>query len=204
MTDLPNLLLLDWNIYMMQTRVTHQRQAAGLFVGSRKPTVANVALLTTMVGWCQERMIEPRQWLFFLFKRTGWKFPPRFLPNYLMSDKAIPKYRSMSGLAFFRKRVGASILAEQGSATHFDPNRDITSSVEHLKMRYADANQPDRCLDESLLRTLGFHPKSKVCTTCALRADCATQLEAAMRFPIIALRAGRLTTEAAEGMSRGC
>lgn len=201
---LEHLLVADWNVYMAQTLHAHNMRAQRRFMGERKATAANVALLSQMVAWCRERHLEPRHWLFWLFQRTGWKFPPKFQPGYLMSPTAHEKFQKSVGrsnTAFFRRRLGAAAAAEMGQ-TVYDPNRDTTPSLEALKQRYAESGQHQRCMDETLLHTLGFHPASAPCQACPLRAECALRLEAMAPFPILALRAGQITSAEAERMAQ--
>jgi len=197
-----HLLLGDWNVYMHATQHAHQLRQAGRHVGMRKPLPANLAVLADMVAWCKEQGVEPRLWMFHLFARTNWRFPPKW-PGSFRSEAALEKFRrtiGRSNLAFFRRRVSASkVAAEDGQA--YDPNRDTTPSVEGLKARYLESGQEDRCMGEMLLRTLGYHPRSDVCGRCRLREECAVRLEGTMPFPVLALRSGRITSDEAERMA---
>jgi hypothetical protein len=148
--------------------------------------------------------------MFYLFKRTGWKFPPKFKTASLCSPTALEKYKGFkTGLGFFRKRVGVSV-AEDGVSTPeaFDPNRDISQAVENLKTRYVFGSvdpplspDPARCKAEMLFRTWGYHPKSTVCQACPLAAQCSTELESLARFPVLALRSGRITAQEAQKLA---
>jgi hypothetical protein len=197
MSALAFTLVEDWNVYLMQTFHVHQMRAQGRYIGTRRPNAANVAMMDAMVEWCRGRAIEPRQWLFFLFKRTNWRFPPKWQEGYLMSEAAAKKFRKPAkySLAFFRRRMGAAAVVDDAA---YDPNRDITPATEALKARYAESGQQMRCLDETLVRTAGFHPQSRVCAACKLSQECALALEAAAPFAILALRSGIITSSEAE------
>lgn len=200
--DVESLLLSDWNVYMCQTHFWHERKAAGQYMGHRKMTPNNHALLASMVLWCRSRGVEPRLWLFFQFKVRGWRFPPKFDEGCLMSEKMLTKFWGMrtSGLGFFKKRMAVS-KAEAEADAAFDPNRDTTPSVESVKQNFLTVGNPSGCMQD-VMRTLGFHPKSSVCSGCPIRNQCAVELEAMVPFPILALRAGRITAAEAEKIAR--
>lgn len=206
MQDLVSHLLGDWNVYSAQTRNTHQRALQGRPTGSRKATSANVKLLTAYIEWCGVRHIEPRLFLYFLFARRKWHFAPKFEAGNLMSDAMAEKYKQdgprRGTLGFFKRRLRASSL-EQAEAEAYDPNRDTTPSVEGLKARLQESGQSERCKAETVVVTMGFHPKSAVCLRCPVRVDCMLELESMVPFPIMALRQGRITAQQAEAIATG-
>ena len=196
--DLVAKLFSDFNVYRAQTKRFHDMVDQGYRVSYLKPTAARLALIDEMVTWCRDRNLEPRLWLFTLFKQRQWVWPPKFERGHLLSEKHIPKYKRATGLGFFRKRLEAG---DRSSA--FDPNRDTAASVEALKWRYATSAQQQRCLDEVMVKTLGYHPQSDICRKCSVRGPCAVKLQSHMPFDIIALRKGSLTQEEAEAIACG-
>lgn len=198
---LPELLLGDWNVYQLQTFHAQDRINRGLFVGRRKANADNLGQMEKLIAWCRLRHVEPRLWLFFLFKSRQWKFPPKFDDGNMLSEKQLAKYRALkTGLGFFRRRTGASAL--EGDDAEFDPNRDMAPHAEALKQRYLAEGQIQRCLDETLVNTLGYHPRSPICGCCPAAYECAVRLEGMLPFPILALRAGRISQREAERMAR--
>jgi len=192
--SLASTLLKDFNAYRYATRNIQMLADQGETIYSFKENKKNMAILDDTIEFCRERSIEPRLWIFSLFKQRKWVFAPRLLPGHLMSETHVPKYRKMQGLGFFRKRVS---MIDDGIES-YDPNRDINVTIEALKKRYASSEQHERCFDELMLRTLGFHPKSATCVVCPFNKKCAVSLQSMMRFDIIALREGRLTAREAE------
>ena len=190
-------LLADWNVYMAQTHFWHERVRSGQPMASRKLTPANREFLHKMVLWCAQHGVEPRLWLFHQFKGRGWRFPPKFDESCLMSEKALPKFRNLkaASLGFFRRRMAAS---KQSGLEVFDPNRDIATTVESLKSRFLERGSAEECMQATLTQTLGYHPKSVVCQSCPQAQPCSAALEALVPFPILALRAGRITAEEAD------
>lgn len=199
MRSLPELLLEDWNVYQAQTFFFSERVKEGLFLPTRKDTKQNIALLEQVVAWCRERNAEPRLWLYFLFRVRNWKFPPKFTAGCLMSEPMLVKFRKVTrGLGFFRHRMASSASENGGAEEMFDPNRDTAPAVEAVKQRFQEANNPNGCMQQMIATTLGFHPKSVTCSRCLIRADCAALLEASVPFPILALRAHRITPAEAQ------
>lgn len=195
MATLPELLFSDFNVYRQQTRHADTLRNEGKY-GYKflKPTPERMKLMEDLVRWCRERQIEPRVWMFSLFKGRNWLYPPPMQRGHLMSEKFIPRFQKMKGFGFFRRRQSASRKLDD-----YDPNRDINGTVEALKFRYASAHQQERCLSEMLSKTLGYHPESQVCQGCSKQKQCVVQLQSFLRFDIIALRTGKLSaTEAAD------
>lgn len=194
------LLLADFNVYRYQTRFYAQRMDEWSIKPARM-TPQTAGLLREMVGWCREHGVEPRLWLYGLFRFRGWKWPVRLDRGSLMSERLIPRYRKLSGLGFFQRRVMAASLEDAGGS--WDQNRDLAPHVEQLKGRYLAEGRSVVCLDEQIVRTLGFHPASQVCRQCPVRAECAARLEGLAPFSFLALRSGRLTAEQAAECRRG-
>lgn len=195
---LPELLLEDFNVYRAQTKYMADLIDSGVPLKPLKVTPERLKLMQEMADWCQERDLEPRQWLFTLFKSRNWVYPVKFERGSLLSENMRSRYAKMRGLGFFKKRVRQS--KDTGG---YDPNVDINGTVEALKFRYASSQQRQRCLDEIFVTTLGWHPDSAQCNSCPLARQCAMKLQGYVTFDIIALRMGRLTSSEAEAASRG-
>jgi hypothetical protein len=195
------LLLQDWNVYLPLTRWAAEQK---FMPRARGPTKDNLTILANVVEWCRERSVEPRAWLHFCFHHRGFKWPPKFEPRKdgksdLTSESLLPKFlKGQSGLGFFRRRMAASSEVHDDA---YDPNRDMTPHVEQLKYRYREAGDTETCASRQLVQTLGYHPRSVPCVGCPSRVRCAVQLEAAVAFPIVALRAGRITVQEAEALA---
>lgn len=205
MDELLHLLVGDWAVYTQQTRWVFQRRQQGQVTRMRKANERTLQQFGKMVEWCRARSIEPRLWLYFLFSVRNWFAPPRFDDGSLMSESAIEKYRRFGSrgdrLGFFRRRMGASARESVGGT--YDPNRDLAPSVESLKAHYNASGDHQRCYEETLLKTLGYHPKSQTCRACPISGQCAVGLEAAVAFPILSLRLGRITSADAEAIATG-
>jgi hypothetical protein len=200
---LEQVLLDDYNVYRMQTQhFWNQSQDASQPWRTKdlKATEARLQLFRDMCSWCAQRNLEPRLWLYILFKSRAWRFPPKCEAGSLMSENMIPRYRSAKGLGFFSRRIIATNRPDEAEMP--DPNRDLIHVVEALKERYAASGQHQRCMEELIIRTNGYHPKSKVCCACPLLGECAVRTQGSMSFDILGLRYGRITLEEAEKQAR--
>jgi hypothetical protein len=200
-SDLAVQLLADWSYYRTLTKHFHTLQGKGARIGPKKMTPELRALLDDLIVWCREKRLEPRLWLFALFKNRSWVGAPSLLRGHLLSEKQIFRYRRMRGIGFFGRRVratGRDAAAEQA----FDPNRDLAHTVEAMKRQYVQTGKAQECLEQVLERTLGFHPASKVCWACPLRDRCSIRIQSYVMFDILALREGRLSSSQAESISR--
>jgi hypothetical protein len=183
---LVRLCIDDYNVYRAQTKYFHDNVDTQPWLA--RPATASPArmkLFGDMVSWCRERNLEPRLWLFSLFKARAWRFPPKAAPGVLMSGNLIPKYRALKGLGVFKKRVFVSTSMEHKT----DPNVDLIYAVETIKRRYAASGQHERCMEEAMVRTMGFHPLSPICAGCPVSGDCAIRLSGLVSFDIIGARA---------------
>jgi hypothetical protein len=136
-------------------------------------------------------------WLHSLFDARHWTYAPPF-PQ-LRSHKHLQRFKTMRrGSTHFSARVQReSNEAAVQSHSNYDPNRDVTATVENLKRHYLDSGQPQSCIS-SLQETLGFHPRSLVCARCPYAQPCAQQLQAMVPFDIQALRRGEITAAHAQ------
>lgn len=198
-TDLPAQLLRDWSYFRLQTRVFHDLMAKGARIKTEKAMTPEIrAELEGMVEWCLSRSLEPRTWLYGLFRARGWIAAPRLSRGHLCSERLIPKYRRMKGLGFFARTRRAQARAAARDR-EFDPNRDLDPGVERLKARLV-ALDPRSCRDQAIERTLGYHPRSVVCRLCPERGPCAIKIQSYVRFDVLGLRLGQITAQQAQAV----
>lgn len=189
----------DYTIYRELTQfVWNLRENVGAKNTRPKRTDEKLAILSTMVAWCREQGVEPRLWLFSLFSGRSWKYPPKLEAGHLCSKNMLEKYAKTRGLGFFRKRV----MASRDDDLTVDPNKDLIPGVEGRKSGYLLSGQASRCREETMLNTLGYHPKSETCLQCPEAHRCAIDLAGRMPFDILALRDGRLSADDAERIAR--
>jgi len=202
-SDLVEQLLADWNYYRLQTASYHNNVVVkGFRLKPKKMTPEIHRLLTEMVRWCREHQLEPRLWIFGLFKIRQWAWPPKWEPGHLMSDDAIPKVRKLKGLGFFSRRRRATAY-QQADEDAFDPNRDIDPTIERVKLAFYQKGDHEACRRSIMEKTLGFHPRSSVCGSCPVRAQCWIDLQGFLRFDVLALRTGAMTSREAESIMQG-
>lgn len=196
-------LLSDWNFYQAQTWNRQNLINQGRHPSYRSANEKNLAVLSSMVQWCRSHSVEPRLWVFLLFKWRGWKFGPQFDPKHLQSEKLLERYaRQRTGLGFFRNHVARDRPEDGDDSGTFDPNKDLLATLEAKKQAYVQTGQAQLCMDLMVRETLGYHPRSNVCATCPLRDPCSALLESTVPFPIIALRRGAITTAQARLIAR--
>lgn len=192
-------LFQEYNSWRLQTGGLEKRRAEGKYVGAFKETPERVQIFLDMAAWCREQSIDPRLWLYLLFRSRGWTFAPQMTPSHLQSKTMIPRYARFmehGNLDGYRLHV---VQTQKHVTEKFDPNWEISYTVEALKDRYLALGQAQRCMRETLERTYGYHPKSKVCNVCPLRQQCALQLQRLVpEFDIIALRDGKMSPAEAQ------
>lgn len=189
----PASLLADYTFYWLLTGHVRELRAQGRYFRTHKATPARIALFAELIAWCREGGIDPRLWIYTLFRARQWRYPPMLTRGHLMSPAMIDRYKDLRGLDGYRRHL----LENRGVPRDtYDPNRDVNVTVEARKRYYLETNQLDRCLRE-MVETLGFHPASHVCQTCPERVKCRTQLEGFVAFDVIALREGRISAEQA-------
>lgn len=187
----------DFNFYRTQTG-SYAKLSAKHPVRGYKPTEDRLALFAEMIEWCRARDIDPRLWLYSLFRARCWTFPPKLTRGCLLSENMIPKYRKIGEndyLDGYRSRIQKDL---PDSADSWDPNRDLNHTVESLKKRFRDLGKAEVCMQESFARTLGYHPESSICVECPLGMACARQLCDYVTFDIMALRLGKITAAEAK------
>jgi hypothetical protein len=187
------VLFSDYNRWRLQTGGIERRRAEGGFIGVFKETPERLALFEATAKWCREKKIDPRLWIYLLFRARSWSYAPRMEPGHLMSENMLERYESLS-----RRALDGYRAATTKTQRHFDPNVDISHAAEALKRQYAAQGQQQRCMRETLERTLGYHPKSSTCLACPMRGPCERQLAAlAPEFDIVMLRRGEISVETA-------
>lgn len=187
-------MLADWNYYRTLTSTYYKLVVEKhAHIRARKMTDEIRALLEDTVRWCREKGVEPRQWIFCLFKARNWMAAPKLEKSNLQSVNMLRRYKQMSGLGFFKVRRRAT-QREEAEDSWFDPNRDIDPSIEAEKLHMLRSNNTQECFSKILDRTLGWHPHSKVCAECPLAGPCSLKLQSLVPFNIIALRLGKITS----------
>lgn len=199
-------LLDDYNYYRFHTGHVHSMRSNGRRILSVKLNKEREASLAKMQAWCGEHDIDPRLWLYSLFKARRWMYSPRFdqlIPGAKTKKKAIARYLELAPSqqqTLFQKRVDRELA--EGQQT-FDPNRDISRVAEELKRKWVvRLNNPEACL-EDMENTYGYHPQSLVCARCPLAAQCAAALQQKVGYDIQALRRGDMTAKQAMRIAHG-
>lgn len=194
MTNEPTQLFQDYVDYWFMTGNVQDARSQGRYLRAHKATSDRLELLREMADWCRTRGIDPRRWLYLLFRSRKWRFAPKLQAGHLMSENMVERYHKMNGLDGYR----CWLQKEHGAAGRrdYDPNRDLNTTIEARKRYYVESAQADRCVRE-MVDMLGFHPRSGVCVACPRKEPCKKHLERFVDFDIIALREGRLTAEQA-------
>jgi len=200
-------LLDDYGYYRTHTGHAHQMRSEGKRVLWPKMDKKKRAALQKMNDWCQRNGIDSRLWLYSLFKVRRWMFAPRWdqlVPSKKNEKKATARYHGLEEVALYQQRIQQQVHQERvAEGQVFDPNRDLSSTAEGYKRAYMDRGSMQQCMDESMTRTYGYHPKSLVCARCHLAKECEHRIQAYMPFDVTALRAGELTSEQAQAVVRG-
>lgn len=199
-TTTPEKLLEAYNLHRMRCAATKKRLAAGEFIRSFVLKPDRAAVFDEFIRWCALRGYDPPLMLYASFAARGWLWPPQIRMGDLTGSKATKIYISSRYLDGYRRHLERA--AAPPGRHDFDPNIDLSPMVEARKHRLQQ--NPGLCLELMLEATLGYHPKSEICLRCALAEDCKVRLEAFCRpIPMIKLRAGLMTREAAMAMARG-
>lgn len=180
-----------YRVWWLQTSNIQKRREERP-INLHKQTEERVQLFQKLITWCGERELDPRLYLYSLFRGRRWLFAPQLREGHLMSENMISRYKKM-----VEKECLGGYRQFLDVAEEFDPNRDMTPSVEALKSRYLKYGQADRCMLETPATTFGYHPKSPLCQTCPLRIECENRLQSLVGFDIQALRRGEITADQA-------
>jgi hypothetical protein len=198
--SLPERLMDDYNRYWFETLHIRKMREDGSHLRPMKATAERLQLFAEMVVWCRGQEIDPRIWLYVLFRSRAWRFAPKLTKGSLETTNAKihELYQNLGGLDAYRRQT----TERSQGRSRFDPNRDVDPTVEQLKMRYLQAGAPMDCMTQMVERTLGYHPGSGVCVHCPAANECAQRLQDFADFDILALRSGRLTSESAMAQVR--
>lgn len=194
-------LFADYNYYRLFTQHVAQYRARGRMVRYLKETPDRLAALAAMASWCRDRKFDPRHWLCWLFHRNHWKFARPFhqlIPGSKRTEKALLKaYEECGYLSMYDRRIRElNLVRDIAQGELYDGNRDLSSTVEALKRRYAMFGDADGCFGDD--RAKGYHPRSIICAQCPLAAQCERKLRASAAYDIVALRNGQITVEQAK------
>jgi hypothetical protein len=188
----PQQILDDYNYYRAYTARVQEVKARGGYVGQgemqTKKGEDRAPYFERMLSFCGEHNLDPKVWLYLLFKIRKWQAAPRF-------------HQLVTPL-FQKKQEAQRSMEMVESGASWDVNRDIGFSTEALKRRYLNAGDADRCLNEMAERTFGFHPKSLVCARCPIAQRCKQQVETQYGAHMISLRRGEITTQQAQQLAR--
>lgn len=201
MDPTPAKLLDDYNVYWQKTGLAHKMRTEGRFVRGYKLTPDRERALTRMTTWCATHGLNPRLYVYSLFKTRNFVFPPPFTqltPGKKTEKKALERYAALSGVEMYQKVIQTDIqLRRIERGAEFDPNRDLSNAAESLKRQYVAEQLTSQCMDTMRAETFGYHPKSLVCVRCPARAECLSRLKALTPFDVLALRQGTITSQQA-------
>jgi hypothetical protein len=155
-----------------------------------------------MAEWCREQGINPRRWLYHLFRKRRWLFAPsltQLVPAKRSVQKALAAYAEMTDTPEYAARIARETEeARKAEGGGIDPNRDLIPLAEARKRIYLSEGRPDKCMAVMATETYGYHPKSAVCGRCRSGHPCAVKLAASVAFDILALRRGEMTLQQAQ------
>lgn len=164
--------------------------------------------LKEMELWCRRKGVDPRWWLYSLFSSREWVAAPKFeqlVPKTKRTEKkALARYEALQEAPLYAQQITNRIQQDRRDQyTTYDPNRDISGTVENIKRRYLSEHDAQRCVDEMSSVTFGYHPKSLVCARCPLMTECEARLRKTVPFDIVALRRGDITIDEAKRAYHG-
>lgn len=175
------VLLGDYNFWRSQCQWIINRRSVHR-VADFVPTDERLELLTTMAAWCGARELDPRLWLFILFRAGRWFKPPPLDERGLMNERFVGAYQDATCLDAYRRHV-----VPQSVASAFDAMIDLAPANEFRKERLVQLGMQQRCLDQ-ISSTLGYHPNSAACRRCPLNRECVVQTQAAFGEDILQRR----------------
>ncbi len=193
----------DFLYYRTFTARAKERFYNGEPIRSLKFTPERKKLFSELVQWCQHKGVEPRLWVYHLHQKRKWTWPPKPQPGDLMSENMLKSFGDMWDTSFYQYRMAQTRKFKRLEAGEvYDPNKDISLTVEATKERYRRSNRVHQCLAEVATTSLGYHPKSSICQACAMASRCTHEVQALVPFDIVALRAGHITAEQAQAAVR--
>lgn len=160
--DLTLSLWRDYNKYYTKTFSYKSKKKHKILVLSDE----SLDLLKKMISFCCKHQLDPRRWLWVLFAIRKWRFPPTF--KCLVSKKALKMYATIDSSAYQNEIIKGKL--------NYDPRVDITNTVESIKKRYQVIRESERCMAHIGDETLGYHPKSLICSVCWCQGPCQTAL----------------------------
>lgn len=188
----------DYNYWREKTAYLQKLKQTKPFMRPMKATKERLALFAQMQAWCAGNRIMPRQWLYSLFAMRRWQYAPKLEHGHLCSENMLNRFRTFSDYKAYNQR-----LLETDQATKllnpvtYDPNLHISHTAEEAKQHYLRVGDLKTCMGMMDTETFGYHPKSKACSGCSARDECAQKLGDRVNFDIAALRRGEITSEQA-------
>ncbi len=194
----------DFIHYRDKTAQAHKLRSKG-FLRPLVQKPERLRALERLAVFCEKHSVSPRLYLYSLFQVRKWLYAPRWEH---LNDKAfakhLPRLENITDISFYRERMNHEARrAEEVEVPRYDPNRDISNTVESLKRRYLSAGDSFRCVSRMATETFGYHPRSAVCAQCPLQQQCKTKLLSSVSFDILALRRGEITARQAQLQSAG-
>lgn len=185
----------DYRFYWLQTGNVQRLRESGKYVRTHKLTEERYALFSDLYDWCVERDVDPRLWLFVLFRIRRWMFAPQLKRGHLLSEKILRSGRYLEVVE--SGCLDGYRLHKLGQVEGLDPNRDLIPGAEQKKRVYARSGQASVCMLVMPAETFGFHPQSRWCCECPVAEECRARLDRLVSFDVQALREGRITVEQA-------
>lgn len=192
----PRQLFADYCFFREQTAHYKTLAKAKPFLRQYKATPQRLQVLQEMSEWCDQQGVPDREWLYSLFVSRGWTFSPKIIPSHLMSKHHLKRFPKITDYDFFSYYLHCvdNIHKLDNVESRFDPNRDISTTVESAKDYYLRVGGAKECRERMLTETFGYHPDSKICRTrCLDQSNCLQELRAHVGFDILALRMGKLS-----------
>lgn len=188
----------DYNNFWLRTGNIQKVRQSGRPIRTKKLTEERYRLFCDLVDWCREKGLDPRLWLFALFRARRWTYAPQLTPGSMMSENLLKKYERV----IERGALDGYRLYKEGTKTGLDPNVDLIPGAEAKKRAWQQSGQSEMCLLMVQSDTYGFHPKSRWCQQCPLQSECQIKLQNSVDFDIQALRRGELTVAQAREAAR--
>ena len=194
------ILWSDYVQYWLQTASTQRLREEGRRVRAPKLTPERWQLFADTVAGCKEREVDPRLWLFCLFRARRWTYPPRRRPEDLMSEGFLSRGRYQEMLR--KGTLDGYRRHKTGFKRRLDPNKDLIPGAEQKKRGYIRNGATELCMLMIPAETYGYHPKSRWCQRCPSQAQCRPRTQRLVPFDILALRRGEITPEEARAACR--
>lgn len=189
----------DFNYYWLRTTNIQKVVQSGRPIRTRKLTLERYELFCALYDWCVQKDVDPRLWVFALFRARRWMYAPQLERGHLMSERFLDsgKYQRV----VHRGTLDGYRLYKKGPVKGLDPNRDLIPGAEQKKRVWQQNGQSDVCMLMTLSDSYGYHPESRWCRQCSLQAECQQRLTTSVNFDILALRRGEMTVEQARAQA---